>query len=221
MTITRQAVEQALTGRDPRILERVLDVSEVWFPDGADADELSRRLTKALWSRTHSPLGGALVPDSLDDIIDTVERRLGLTLAGVDAWGRLDALTDHMLQTDRLLSIDELPEKARKKLEKAVWMDITGVGIAGSAAGARLAARMLLKVMRGPLWDLIKFIPRVGPALGAIRIGAGKVAVVSGPLGVMVALLTLNHTFGPTYDRALPLLLGLGLAVRNPLAVVS
>ena len=32
-----------------------------------------------------------------------------------------------------------------------------------------------------------------------------------------VALLTLNHTFGPEYDRALPLLLGIGLVCRNPL----
>ncbi|MFT4974205.1 MAG: hypothetical protein ACI8S6_000087 [Myxococcota bacterium] len=218
MSVTRQELQEILTRRDPRQLERVLDASEVWFPEGSDGAELSRRLVDALWWRTHSPLGKAVLPDALDDLVERYERKLGMELGVGDAWQRLEALTAHMLPTDRALSVEELPEDARKKLEKALWLDMAGVSLAGSSAGARWAARTLLKWTKGPLWDLIKHIPRLGPALGTIRIGAGKVALVSGPLGITVALLTLNHTLGPDYDRALPLLLGVGLVSRNPVA---
>lgn len=218
MAVTRTELQEVLSKRDPRQLERVLDASEVWFPDGADGDELARRLVDALWWRTHSPLGKTLIPDALDDLIERYERKLGQELGGGDAWRRLEAMTTAMLPSDRALSVEDLPEDARKRLEKALWLDMAGLGVAGGSAGARWTARTLLKWTKGPLWDLIKHIPRVGPALGVIRTGAGKVALVSGPLGVTVALLTLNHTLGPDYDRALPLLLGVGLVCRNPVA---
>ena len=217
MPVAQKELESILASRDPKLLERVLDVGEVWFPDGADAPELAKRLTNALWRRTHSPLGRMVVPDALDDIVDTVEKKLKLDLGEGEVWSRLDAMTDELLTTDRLLTYDELPPKSKKKLEKALWLDLAGVGTAGGAAASRWMARNLLKWTKGPLWDLIKLIPRVGPVLGTIRGSAGTVAAVSGPLGVTVALLTLNHTFGPEYDRALPLLLGIGLVCRNPL----
>lgn len=217
MPVAQRELESILASRDPKLLERVLDVGEVWFPDGADAPELAKRLTNALWRRTHSPLGRMIVPDALDDIVDTVSKKLKLDLGAGEVWSRLDALTDELLTTDRMLTYDELPPKSRKKLEKALWLDLAGVGTAGSAAASRWVARGLLKWTKGPLWDLIKLIPRVGPVLGTIRGSAGTVAAVSGPLGITVALLTLNHTFGPEYDRALPLLLGIGLICRNPL----
>jgi len=218
MAVTREELQEVLSKRDPRQLERVLDASEVWFPEGADGAELARRLVDALWWRTHSPLGKSLLPDALDDLISRYEKKLDLDLDEGDTWSRLESLTATMVPTDRALSVEELPDEARKKLEKALWMDMAGVSVAGSSAGARWAARTLLKWTKGPLWELIKHIPRLGPALGAIRTGAGKVVAVSGPLGITVALLTLNHTLGPDYDRALPLLLGVGLVCRNPVA---
>lgn len=218
MSVTREELQELLSKRDSRQLERVLDASEVWFPEGADGDELARRLVDALWWRTHSPLGKAILPDALDDLLDRYEKKLGMELGDGDAWRRLESLTAKLLPADRVLSVEELPEEARAKLEKALWLDMAGVSVAGGSAGARWAARTLLKWTRGPLWDLIKLIPRVGPILGGIRTGAGKVAMVSGPLGITVALLTLNHTLGPDYDRALPLLLGVGLVSRNPVA---
>ena len=217
MPVAQKELESILAGRDPRLLERVLDVGEVWFPDGAEADELAKRLTNALWRRTHSPLGRMVVPDALDDIIDTVAKKLKLDLGEGEAWDRLDALTDALLTTDRMLTHEELSAQDRKKLEKALWIDLAGVSTAGGAAASRWLARGLLKWTKGPLWDFLKLIPRVGPVLGTIRGSAGTVAAVSGPLGITVALLTLNHTFGPEYDRALPLLLGIGLVCRNPL----
>ncbi|MFT5681748.1 MAG: hypothetical protein ACI8RZ_002660 [Myxococcota bacterium] len=217
MPVAQKELESILAGRDPKLLERVLDVGEVWFPEGADAPELAKRLTNALWRRTHSPLGRMVVPDALDDIVVTTAKKLKVDVGEGEVWDRLDVLTDALLTTDRMLTYEELPVKSRKKLEKALWIDLAGVSTAGSAAASRWVARGLLKWTKGPLWDLIKFIPKVGPALGAIRGSAGAVAAVSGPLGVTIALLTLNHTFGPEYDRALSLLLGIGLVCRNPL----
>lgn len=218
MSVAQKELQSILAARDPRLLERVLDVGEVWFPDGADAEDLAKRLTNALWRRTHSPLGRMVVPDALDDIIDMVAKKLKLELGDGETWSRLDALTDALLTTDRMLTHEELSDADRKKLEKALWIDLAGVSTAGGAAASRWLARGLLKWTKGPLWDFLKLIPRVGPVLGTIRGSAGTVAAVSGPLGITVALLTLNHTFGPEYDRALPLLLGIGLICRNPLA---
>ena len=221
MSVTRQEVQDQLATRDPRQLERVLDVAEVWFPEGADADELARRLVNALWWRTHTPIGQAVLPYTLDDIVELYIRKLGPDIApdissgGGDVWRRLDLLCHKLMTSERLLSVDELPEPARKKLEKSVMLDVLGVTTAGGSAASRWAAKALLRWTSGPLWDLIKLIPRVGPILGSIRVGAGRVAMVSGPLGVTVALLTLNHTLGPNYDRALPLLLGINLVCKD------
>ncbi len=220
MPVAQRELESILADRDPKLLERVLDVGEVWFPEGADTAELARRLTNALWRRTHSPVGRMIVPDALDDIVETTTKKLKLDVGEGAVWDRLDRLTDALLATDRMLTYEELPTKSRKQLEKALWVDLAGVSTAGGAAASRWMARGLLKWTKGPLWDLIKIIPKVGPVLGTIRGSAGTVAAVSGPLGITVALLTLNHTLGPEYDRALPLLLGIGLVCRNPLANV-
>lgn len=217
MPVAQRELESILAGRDPRLLERVLDVGEVWFPDGADAEDLAKRLTNALWRRTHSPLGRMVVPDALDDIVAAVAKKLKLELGDGEVWEQLDALTDALLTTDRMLTHEELSASDRKKLEKALWIDLAGVSTAGGAAASRWLARGLLRWTKGPLWDFLKFIPRVGPVLGTIRSSAGAVAAVSGPLGITVALLTLNHTLGPEYDRALPLLLGIGLSCRDPI----
>jgi len=218
MPVAQKELESILASRDPKLLERILDVGEVWCPDGADAADLAKRLTNALWRRTHSPLGRMVVPDALDDIVDTVAKKLKLDIGTGEVWDRLDALTDMLLTTDRMLTYDELSPKSRKKLEKALWVDLAGVSTAGSAAASRWVARGLLKWTKGPLWDFIRLIPRIGPILGTVRGSAGAIAAISGPFGITVALLTLNHTFGPEYDRALPLLLGIGLICRNPLA---
>ena len=124
MAVTRTELQEVLAKRDPRQLERVLDASEVWFPDGSDGNELARRLVDALWWRTHSPLGKTLLPDALDDLIERYERKLGLELGDGDAWRRLESMTTAMLPSDRALSVDELPEDARKRLEKALWLDM-------------------------------------------------------------------------------------------------
>ena len=120
------------------------------------------------------------------------------------------------------MSVRTLAESAQ--LTKTVWAELSGVGAAGAAAGARWGSLKVLGWAAGPLWDLLLLLPRVGPILGVIKAGARTVAAVSGPVGVGLALLTLNSTLGPRYDKALPLLLGVGLLCRGatePMAVIT
>ncbi|RME20596.1 MAG: hypothetical protein D6798_20110, partial [Deltaproteobacteria bacterium] len=79
----------------------------------------------------------------------------------------------------------------------------------------------LLRRRRGPVWDLLPRVPTVGPVFAGIRRGATTIARVSGPVGVALALLSLNLAFGAEDDRALPLLLGIGLLVREAPRVVD
>lgn len=218
MSVSRAEVESTLASRDPRVLAAVLDAADVRHPAGADGPELARRLAGALWWRSHSPAGQVLAPDTLDDMVDRTARRLDLDLGKGDAWVRLDALTARLLPGDRAVSVDDLDPAARQKLAHCIAAELFGTGAAGTAFGARWIARLLLGWTKGPLWDLLLLLPKVGPILLAVRGGAGTVAAVSGPVGVLLALLTLNQALGPRYDKALPLLLGAGLACRNPVA---
>jgi len=75
-----------------------------------------------------------------------------------------------------------------------------------------------LKVLawtQGPVWDLLPRVPQVGPVFAGIRAGVRTVARASAPLGIALALLSLNQALGPEDDRALPLLLGVGLLARE------
>jgi len=216
MTVTQQQVADTLRGRDRKLMETVLDAAEVWYPAHASSEELAQRFAKALWWRTHSPLSQAVIPDALGDMIDHVEKKLDLSFQGEDDWERLESLTKELSPMGRAVTVEELDEPSRSRLEKAIWLDLTGLSVAGGATASRAVARWILKSTRGPLWDIVRRIPKLGPVLGAVRAGAGSVVTVAGPAAVAVALLTLNHTLGARYDRAIPLLVGLGLICRNP-----
>lgn len=64
-------------------------------------------------------------------------------------------------------------------------------------------------------------MPRLGPVFLGLRKGATVVARVSGPVGIALALLSLNQSFGARDDDALPLLLGVGLLVRAAEPVID
>ena len=85
---------------------------------------------------------------------------------------------------------------------------------AGTAAASHVVARLVSGLLATPLFRLLPLIPRIGPVVVALRGTAATVSLVSGPLGVVLALWSLNRTLGPTWDTALPLLLGVGLVLR-------
>jgi hypothetical protein len=219
--VSRDALEEILAAKDPEVLSAVLTAADVAH-DGHEegSARLAARLVGALWWRSHSPARQLIAPQSLDGLVDRAESRLKLELGDGDVWSRMDVLTTHFLDRAEPVRIEDLPPEVRKKLERTVWTKVLGTSAAGSAAAARLASLKLLQVASGPTWRLITMLPKVGPALIAVRAGAGTVAAAAGPVGVVLALVTLNSVFGPTEDTALPLLLGVGLACRQPLQVV-
>lgn len=217
------AVHAALSQRDARMLSAVLTAAEVAH-DGASepATELADKLVRALWWRSHSPVGQLVVPDDLGAMVDRTAARLSVGLPeDEDAWARLAALTDALVPSNQPLDLDALPEDDRKRLRRGIAGQVAGWTGVGAAAGGRWASIRLMGLLQGPLWDLLVLLPRVGPGLVKVKGAAGVVASVSGPLGVGIALATLNHALGPRHDRALPLLVGAGLVMRNPLAPIS
>lgn len=219
--VSRDALEAVLAAKDPELLSAVLTAADVAH-DGPEegSAQLAGRLVGALWWRSHSPARQLVAPKSLDGLVDRAASRLKLDLGEGDVWARVEALTTHFLDRAEPARIEDLPPEVRERLERTVWTKVLGTSAAGSAAAARIASMKLLQVASGPTWRLVTMLPKVGPALVAVRAGAGTVAAAAGPVGVVLALVTLNSVFGPTEDTALPLLIGVGLACRQPLQVV-
>lgn len=209
MSVSRDQVYALLASRQPEHLAAVLGGAGL-TPRAREAPALAGQLTDALWWNTHTPAGLAVAPASLGSIVDQVARRAAVHLPPGDAWQRLDALTRALLPDASFDALAPHPE-----LGPALGPSLLGTGAAGTAAGTHLAARALLGWTSGGVWRLLPLLPRVGPAWLGLRAAAGTVAVVSGPVGVALALWSLNRVLGPRHDRALPLLLGLGLLARS------
>jgi len=216
MTVSQLELRARLADRDPDMLRAVLEASDVSWSEEDDADELARRLVDALWWRTHSPAGKVVMADSLDKMVDRYGGRLELDLPAGDAWSRLQALTTATVPSgDDPLRLDSLDDDTRARLRRPIWGRLAGATGTGGVAGAGWLARRLLQGMAAPIWAVLAQLPYVGPAVIAVRASAGTILAVSGPLGVGLALLTLNSAFGPRYDRAMPLLVGAGLILRD------
>ncbi len=219
--VTPELLQARLGERDAGLLAAVLDAADVAH-DGPDegAEALARKLVAALWWRSHSPVGQVLSPDSLGDLVGRSGKKLGIDLGAGDPWEQLAVLTDALVPSNRPIDLDALPESSRKRLRRGAWRELLGLSGVGSALGSRWASLRLLGLMQGPLWRLLALVPRVGPTLLKVKGATGAVAALSGPFAVLVGLATLNSALGPRYDAALPLLVGAGLVLRNPLATV-
>ncbi len=219
--VTRADVAARLRLCRPDDLAAVLQAADLAPADPHDPAALAEQIVAALWSRTHTPLGNAVMPASLDRLVDRVARKTDTTLPQGDAWARLDALTRALLPGGRVTRLDAVRPETLDRLRKTLWPAWTGVAGGAGAAGSRLAALELLRRTTGPIWDLLPRVPTVGPVFAGIRKGATTIARVSAPVGIALALLSLNQTFGPEDDKALPLLLGVGLLLRDAPQVVE
>lgn len=213
--VTREQVARRLRAAPAEELAAVLVGAGLRPPPDAEAAALAEQLTGALWWRSHSPVGHLVLPASLDQLVDRIARKLELSLPEGDAWARLDALTRQILPHGRLLDPGQLDPDTRARLRKRLWPAWTGVVGGAGAASGQFAALKLLAWTQGPIWELLPWVPHLGPAFLAARKGVLLVARVSAPVGVVLALFSLNQALGPEDDRALPLLLGIGLVVRD------
>jgi hypothetical protein len=215
------ALRSVLSTRDPQLLGAVLDSADVAH-DGPDegAAELADKLVSALWWRTHSPAGQLVAQDDLGAMVDRVATKLGVDVGGGDTWQRLEALTEAMVPANRPVDMADLSDDTKARLRRTAWGQFFGWSGVGASVASRMASVRLLALMKGPVWNIIRFLPKVGPVMVGLKGATGTVAAASGPVGVLLALATLNSALGPRYDRALPLLVGVGLVARNPLVVV-
>ncbi|MCB9778721.1 MAG: hypothetical protein H6742_09180 [Alphaproteobacteria bacterium] len=214
-TVSRHDLALRLSRCSREGLAAVLEGAGVDTPEDADANALADRFVRQLWWRTHTPAGMVALPASLDRLVDRVARRLDLELPEGDAWRRLDALVTEVLPDGRVEALDQVDPAALERLSRRLGGAFAGVAGGAGAAGSHIAALKLLQWTRGPLWDLVPLLPKVGPVFTGIRAGASTVAKVSAPVGIALALFSLNQTFGAQDDKALPLLLGAGLLLRE------
>ncbi len=215
MAISRDQLTARLALAEPDDLCAVLVAAGLEPQAEADARGLAQQLSAALWWRTHTPLGQALLPDSLDRIVDRVARKLDRRLPEGDGWARLEALTASVLPAGRVKSTSELDPELRARLARGHGAAISGLFAGTGAAATRIASWKLLSWTRGPVWDLVPLVPKLGPVFLTVRAGAATAAKLSAPVGLAMALLSLNATFGAADDEALPLLVGAGLLLRE------
>lgn len=218
MSIDRERLTEILAECPAAELAEVLRAAGMRAPADADAEALARRLTRALWWRTHTPVGALAMPDSLDDIVDRVAKRAKLDLGEGDVVTRLVALVGALApeaegDAAEVMSAAAAHPASRRLKGGVHWGALVGTSAAGGAAGARWASFSFLRLTKGPIGRILPLLPKVGPVYVALRKGAQVVAKVSGPAGIALSLASINAALGADQDRALPLLLGLGLVL--------
>lgn len=214
MAITQTDFANALSRCDAPALAVVLDAAEIRVRDGDDPSSMGKRLASALWWRTHTPVGKVAMADDLGGIIRRVARKAKVELPeSSDDLELLEALTQALAPEDEL-DLTQLDPTVMKRLRTSHWAEWFGVGTAGTAVGGKFVAATYLK-WTAPVVDWLPYVPKIGPILVGARTVSNTVVKVAGPIGIGVSLLTLNSVLGADLDRALPLLLGSGLALRN------
>ena len=205
-----------LANCNPLILQEVLTSNGIHSPDDAPAELLANRITEAIWKHSHTPIGGWLMPSSLEDILEIYGAKLEIHFSeDADVWIKLQELRYTLLKDDTSVRIEDLPEDLKERLQRSVFPRLMGVGAAGGAAGARWAALQVLKWTSSKWLELIRLLPHIGPAVIAIRGVAGFLARVSGPVGIALAIWSVNDSFGPKWDTCLGLLLGTALCLAE------
>lgn len=197
-------------------LQETLTGNGIYYPPEASSPDLARSIADSIWKYSHTPLGKTFLPSSLEDIIQIYCKKLSYTIdAHAPLTHQLQALRQEILSTNPDINIADIPPELQERLERSVLPTILGAGAAGGAAGARWAAGKVLEWTALKWLDLIKLIPQVGPAIITIRNTAGLVSRISGPLGIALAIWSVNNGFGPKWDRCLGLLLGAALCLET------
>lgn len=187
----------------------------------ASADAPEERIAAQLWWAWCTPLGYVVDTTTLDQMVDVLAKKLDvLDAAGDDdAVDRLGRLTSRLALDAQQLA-DGLPDDVKKQL-KNPWM-LSGVSLGGATAslGATHLGAAILKLGAGPIGRLLPLIPAVAKWWKPIRAGAGVAASAGGPLAIVLALAAANQALGRRYEKALPLLIGMG-ALAEDLRPVS
>jgi len=212
--ISKEEFISQLSHCEVHLLQETLFRAEIDNDPQATTRQCAILIADELWKRTQSLWEKSFAPKSLDDIVDHYARQVDLELEG-NAWQRLDAILLQLLPESSIISLEEIPEKAKEDFMRSPWIDRWAI----SSSSASLITSFLGKLISGqlhriPLW-LLKLIPWVGPRIILIRNAANVIARVTGPLGIAIALWTIYQQLGPKWDKALPLLLGSAIAIHH------
>ena len=174
----------------------------------------ARAIAKEIWKQSSSPAQLAFTPRDFDDIVGELAKRLKIDLKKKQGWEALNTLTDTLLPADQQVSAESLPPELIQRLKATKTPVVAGVSATSTAAATRFGANWILRTTAGPWLKWIALLPKIGPTVIGIRSALGLTAAISGPVGIALGLWTLNKSLGPKYDKSLPLLIGVGLALR-------
>lgn len=215
MPTRRDDLERSLSTQDPDALRLILDAAGVSARGATDAKGYAARIVDAVWWNHSTPIGYVAERATFEDIVAHLARKLGVADRvdpDQDVWDQVAALTTALVREIPAhgITLEELDEGTRGRLRPA-WLPPVGFGAgAASSFATRWGAGKVLDVLRTPIGRLLPLLPVVGPWVGTVRTGLSAVHLVSGPLGVALAVLSLNSALGANYARLVPLVLGIG-----------
>jgi len=222
MTVSRADLASSLAMQDGDALRAILTAADLPASPTDSPRVLAERITTAIWWNWQTPLGFAAIEPSLEAVVADVAHRLRVYVPGDgEGFGMIADLTQGLLEdlNRRGIRIDDLPPEAQARLGRR-WVGTAGLGAGAAGSGAAWwGSGKVLGWLSSPIGRWLPYLPRIGPWFGAIRTGAGAVYLVSGPLGIALAVLSVNSALGANYRRLVPLLLGVG-ALR-PCAVTD
>lgn len=221
MAITRDQLEATLAVHDADALRLILHASDV-DPRGAETPAaLAARIADAIWWNYCTPLGYIAERTTFEDIVRHLSRKLGVSDRvdpDVPVWDQVSALTQALvaeLPTDGI-SIESLDETSRARLYPSWGAPLGWGGGATSSFATRWSTGKVLALLKTPIGRLLPLLPVVGPWIGAARAGISAVYLVTGPLGIAMAVLSINSALGTNYTRLVPLVLGIGALGPQP-----
>lgn len=221
MAITRDQLEATLAVHDADALRLILHASDVDTRGAETPAALAARIADAVWWNYSTPLGYLAERATFEDIVRHLTRKLGASDRvdpDTSVWEQVASLTEALVSEIPAegISIESLDENSRKRLFPS-WGAPIGYGTgASSSFVTRWGAGRVLALLKTPIGRLLPLLPVVGPWVGAIRTGIGAVHLVSGPLGVALAVMSLNSALGTNYQRLVPLVLGIGALGPDP-----
>ena len=221
MSLGKDDVRNALAVQPPEALRAILIAAGMSDPGEGPSDALADQVVKQLWWSAQTPLGYAAGNAALEDIVQRVAKRLDVrhkVLPSEDGWTQLAHLTRALvanLPEGHGVALSDLDSGMRDRLRPHWKRSVALGGGAGSSLGARLASNAVLGFLAGPIGRLLPLIPPLAPWVHTIGAGARTIQMVTGPLGVALAVLSINQALGPDYKKLLPLLLGIGALAPN------
>lgn len=218
---TKSDCVQMLTRCDTTFIKEVLHTNNVKTNEAMSKEESIKALVDGIWSHSHTPIGGAIAPMSLEEIIQIYAHKLDAPIdSKIDIQLQLRILRSKVMANCNNIDISQIPPEVLDRLQRSVIPSVIGAGAAGGAATTRWAAYKVLAWTASKWLNIIKLIPQLGPAIITIRSTAGVLARVSGPVGIALAIWSINNHLGPKWEQCLGLLIGLSFCLDESNAVL-